>query len=452
MSNLPAIRATLEDIERARGEAISLYAQAWDTEEAARQASRRAYGHIPVPEARSKIHASYKSPDRSKDDRDRHLAEVTKQLDQTIWERLIECTELEQLMDKEARDQFRAELCENPPPATADNCRATVEEMFLRRDEIFRRGIANVFSGLDRRFRSHDGFKVGSRIILDGAFGAYSGWNYHRRIDEKLRDVERTFCILDRKPVPERHGGIIGEIQDLISERPFEHEGEYFKAVGYKNGNLHLWMRRDDLVRMVNRLLADYYGETIAAGADVADVSDMGPGYHVTPAKNFGFFETPEAVAYQAFEHLGSFSSGASVLEPSAGRGALARIAREKGASVTCVEIQHGNCAELRQQGFDVREGDFLQMGVEMLGQFDLIVMNPPFDRGRDCDHVRHALQFLKPGGALVSVMSARTEYAEDRRTASFRTHLEKNYKALDWGGRFFRSLPEHQHGRQCIF
>lgn len=42
--------------------------------------------------------------------------------------------------------------------------------------------------------------------------------------------------------------------------------------------------------------------------------------------------------------------------------------------------------------------------------------MNPPFDRGRDCDHVRHAYQFLKPGGVLVAIMSARAEFAEDAR------------------------------------
>jgi hypothetical protein len=42
--------------------------------------------------------------------------------------------------------------------------------------------------------------------------------------------------------------------------------------------------------------------------------------------------------------------------------------------------------------------------------------MNPPFDRGRDCDHVRHAWQFLKPGGVLVAVMSARAEFGTDAR------------------------------------
>ena len=51
---------------------------------------------------------------------------------------------------------------------------------------------------------------------------------------------------------------------------------------------------------------------------------------------------------------------------------------------------------------------DFLTMKPGDIPQVDKIIMNPPFDRGGDCDHVRHAFQFLKPGGVLVAVMSAR--------------------------------------------
>jgi predicted RNA methylase len=143
------------------------------------------------------------------------------------------------------------------------------------------------------------------------------------------------------------------------------------------------------------------------------------------------------------FERLHGVRAGELVREPSAGRGRLADEARRRGGHVTCVEIQHELCATLRQKGHEVVEGDFLKMTPAQLGLFDVIVMNPPFDRGRDCDHVRHALQFLKPGGRLVSVMSARTEFAEDRRTASFRAVVEK-MEDLDrcWRGRAFNDLP----------
>jgi 16S rRNA G1207 methylase RsmC len=49
--------------------------------------------------------------------------------------------------------------------------------------------------------------------------------------------------------------------------------------------------------------------------------------------------------------------------------------------------------------------GDFLQCTTDALwGTFDRIVMNPPFERGVDIAHIKHAMTFLKPGGRLVAI------------------------------------------------
>jgi hypothetical protein len=36
---------------------------------------------------------------------------------------------------------------------------------------------------------------------------------------------------------------------------------------------------------------------------------------------------------------------------------------------------------------------------------YDRIIMNPPFSKGRDIQHVRHAYELLRPGGRLVAIM-----------------------------------------------
>lgn len=56
---------------------------------------------------------------------------------------------------------------------------------------------------------------------------------------------------------------------------------------------------------------------------------------------------------------------------------------------------------------------------------YDTVVMNPPFDRERDIDHVTHALSFLKTGGHLVAIMSAGTEFRETRKAIAFRELME---------------------------
>src|SRR3546814_1986146 len=67
--------------------------------------------------------------------------------------------------------------------------------------------------------------------------------------------------------------------------------------------------------------------------------------------------------------------------------------------------------------------------------------MNPPFDRGRDCDHVRHALAFLKPGGVLVAIMSARAEYGEDQRHKELHRMIA-GCEAIYFHGRKWIDLP----------
>jgi hypothetical protein len=56
----------------------------------------------------------------------------------------------------------------------------------------------------------------------------------------------------------------------------------------------------------------------------------------------------------------------------------------------------------------------------------DVFVMNPPFSRGQDIDHVRHAYNCLGEGGRIVSVMSERTFYASDKKATAFRSWFDE--------------------------
>src|SRR3546814_16038496 len=92
--------------------------------------------------------------------------------------------------------------------------------------------------------------------------------------------------------------------------------------------------------------------------------------------------------------------------------------------SVTCIEVQPHLALQLEQeQRYEsVFAMDFLALTPDLIGSFDRIIMNPPFDRGRDIDHVNHAIEFLAPGGILVAIMSAGPECKSDATAAAFRT------------------------------
>lgn len=438
-------RASVFQLEAARNAAIEDFGNAFDALQTAHRslnmaAPTGASGNLPSLQGGRHDYVDLST-------REKYLEFVTKGVDRSVWSHLIASTGLDRLMDRAERDAFRDALEKNPPPATAENCFATMERLLGESDLIFKRGIATAFSRLDRRFRSHDGFKVGARMVLSHAFSEGS-WNYYNKHDETLIDVERAFCQLDGKPQPERMGGIVGAVDEARrglgwGNHAFRAENDYFRVEAYKNGNAHLWFKRKDLVQRVNQLLADYYGAAVGARPDVADVKHA---YAVTPAKNFGLFPTPAPVAARVHEAAGIVLAAGrphrepepyTVLEPSAGTGNLSRPALAPWAAVTCVEVQGRLAADLTAHGYArVVHGDFLEQTPTRLGTFDKIVMNPPFDGCRDVDHVTHALGFLRPGGVLVSVMGAGVEFREDRKTADFRAEVERR------GGYFFDLPP----------
>lgn len=149
---------------------------------------------------------------------------------------------------------------------------------------------------------------------------------------------------------------------------------------------------------------------------------------------DLGWFETPEHIARIVID-AAQIAPGMSVLEPSAGLGALARPARDAGGSVDlCHEIHEGRAKALWEQGFPTSQRDFL--AGKVVNSFDRVVMNPPFARQQDIDHVVHALRHLKPNGRLVSIMSAGVRFRTNRKASQFREDVDR------YGG-VFVELPD---------
>jgi predicted RNA methylase len=146
----------------------------------------------------------------------------------------------------------------------------------------------------------------------------------------------------------------------------------------------------------------------------------------VATGKEFGFFETPVGIAKHLI-NIADVRLDMNVLEPSAGLGAIVLPLITMGAKVTAYEIQEKNAEALKKINGKTSLGcldrlhvqDFLKAPPQRT--FDRVVMNPPFGRRQDIHHVRHALSFLKPGGRLVSVMSAGVKFREDRLGRDFR-------------------------------
>ena len=173
--------------------------------------------------------------------------------------------------------------------------------------------------------------------------------------------------------------------------------------------------------------------DKIAAMSEAGERPDVG--------KDFGFFETPDALADRMVELLGA-TLGDRVLEPSAGEGALVKALIRSGArigSLDLIEIR-SECLLILDRilendaDFDYNPtiGDFLEheflSDEEGVIPYDRIIMNPPFSVPgtpmADVVHVTRALELLAPGGRLVACMSPAWLGGSSQHAQAFRLRL----------------------------
>lgn len=374
-------------------------------------------------------------------DKQASIEAYRRDLDAAIWSRLIEETGLSRIMDCKERSELEQSLREDVPEATHENIRATIERLMGDSELIWRRGVARTFAALDRRFKSHDGFKIGSRIIMTRVFNEWGGFSYDSDLRQTLYDIERAFALLDN--APERAGELERAITDARREgfgaRQDETETTYFRVRGFKNGNAHLWLKSDRLTKAVNRVLGEYYGHVLP---DAAPETDRPEDYRTTGtavAKDLAFYPTPtDAVA----ELLRDFycKEGERILEPSAGIGNIVRALLKKPVTVDAVEVHPGRADALLGLASDrlnVRCANFLRMKPEPV--YDSVIMNPPFEGTHWMKHVRHAFDFLKSGGELRAILPVSAEVNDTPGHHKFRAWAECH--SPGWCG-LWRGLP----------
>jgi len=117
-------------------------------------------------------------------------------------------------------------------------------------------------------------------------------------------------------------------------------------------------------------------------------------------------FPTPPEVAAYMVDLLDP-QPGERIGELSAGTGNLikATLAACPDCSITAVEIVPAlvTCLQTQFPEISIHQADFLQCNGN-LGQFDKIILNPPFCNADDIKHINHAKSMLNPGGRIVSL------------------------------------------------
>lgn len=129
---------------------------------------------------------------------------------------------------------------------------------------------------------------------------------------------------------------------------------------------------------------------------------------------NKEFYPTPKELIKLMLYNI-DFKMVTSVLEPSAGKGDIVDVLKEKWEQVDyygkatrdidAIEIDENLVKILKGKGHRVVYNDFLTYNT--FKRYDLIIMNPPFSNGDD--HLLKALDMQKDGGSIVCLLNAET-------------------------------------------
>jgi hypothetical protein len=274
-----------------------------------------------------------------------------------------------------------------------------------------------VFCGLDQAYKSHDKVKIGvaglpKRVVMRG-FGSFSS---HGK--EQLQTILNALAAYQGRPLVtyEELNVLMDDENALLETKVIERPQRYGKpdlipvhARGirlrrFQNGNGHLFFEKDTLTD-INKALAEFYGSVLP---DTTEEKPTKKQASTAVSKDLQYYATPAKVVDHVVGELYQIK-GKKVLEPNCGCGRFMDALRKAGAKPYGIEVDALRAAQTRAKGHTVLTANFLE--TVPTGDFDAVVMNPPFYGQHYAKHVLHAFKFLKPGGKLTAILPATARY-----------------------------------------
>ena len=174
--------------------------------------------------------------------------EVKKDIDTRFWNDVVNNSGITSVMHSKMKEDFKTSISEKTPEFDHENVFGTLSYYTDNRMTVYVEGIINLFKSLDNNFKTNDGIRFRKKIIFNNIFGNYGFCNYGRG-SEQIQDLERIFLVMDGID-PSRISF------DKWATRRIEKAGrgeetqyEYFKVKTFLNGNVHLWLTREDLTK-----------------------------------------------------------------------------------------------------------------------------------------------------------------------------------------------------------
>ena len=201
---------------------------------------------------------------------DKAMKAITRNIDRRIWRELMNKSGMLSLMDAQARDEWHKSLDKDDIPAISeDNILSTFRQLHQIKEEVFERGVINVFKNLSWDYKTNNPCYFGKKIIVNNLV-KYDKWGYSlswgwRR--DQLADLERMLFLLDGKTIPDNRHDVTIRLMDFIRDNPRQQvfEDDLFNVHFFQKGSGHITFKCMDLVEKMNDIIAKHYPGMLAA-------------------------------------------------------------------------------------------------------------------------------------------------------------------------------------------
>ena len=143
----------------------------------------------------------------------------------------------------------------------------------IQKNEIFERGVINIFRSLSWDYKTNCPCKFGKKIILDNRvhYQAHYGFFIYTSHLNVIVDIERIMKLFNQEPIPDHRNDISQRLHDAVRAEPRPegpentYEDDLFFIRWYKKGSLHITFKKTELVDAMNTILVKHYPHALPA-------------------------------------------------------------------------------------------------------------------------------------------------------------------------------------------
>lgn len=196
---------------------------------------------------------------------------IIRNLDRGIWQDLMKKSGMLSLMDAQARDQWYRNLeGDNIPAISEESIYSTFEQLHRDKDNVFERGVINLFKGLSWHYKTNSPCQFGKKIIMSNLVSC-NQWGFtlnHGYRRDQLADLERMLHLLDGKAIPDNRGDVTSRLYEHIranSHMAKDYQDDYLHIKYFMKGSAHLTFRKPALIDKMNDIVAKHYPQMLPA-------------------------------------------------------------------------------------------------------------------------------------------------------------------------------------------